>query len=358
MKKIMSAAILILVISIILIFTSYQLDKGQQGSKNQNLIVFNWGEYIDPSLIDKFEKETGIRVIYETFDSNEAMLAKIEQGGTAYDIAIPSDYMINKMKDQDLLIPLDKSKLTHFKDIDPQLLNKSFDSGNEYSVPYFWGTVGIIYHPDKINENLTFDSWNDLWDPSLKNNILLIDGAREMMGIALQSLGYSVNDNNPVNLSVAERKLETLAPNIKAINGDEKKMLMQNNEAPVAIVWSGDAADIISENEELTYKIPKEGTNLWFDNMVIPKTSQNQEAAYKFINFIMSPENYAQNAEYIGYSTPSLAAKALLPEEIREDERFYPDLSSLKKSEVYDNLPRDILQKYNDLFLEFKMNSR
>ena len=343
MKKLLISALSILVICLGLLYSRDFIDSSSSGEK-QTLTIFNWGEYIDPDLIKKFEAETGIKVVYETFDS--------------YDLVIPSDYMIKKMKKLDLLKKLDHSKLEGFDNIDKQFINLSFDPNNEYSVPYFWGTLGIVYNKTKVPSDLKFEKWDDLWDARLENNILLIDGAREMMGIALQSEGNSVNDTNEVNLNLAEKKLELLHKNVKAINADEKKMLMINNEAWVSVVFSGDASAIMTENENMVYSVPKEGTNLWFDNIVIPKTSKNEDAAYKFINFMLRPENAAQNAKFIGYATPNEKAKELLPEDVTSDEQFYPDLSSIGKAEVYEDLSPEMLQLYNDLFLKFKINNR
>ena len=357
MKKLLISTLSILVICLGLLYSRDFIDSSSSGEK-QTLTIFNWGEYIDPDLIKKFEAETGIKVVYETFDSNEAMLTKIQSGSTPYDLVVPSDYMIKKMKKLDLLKKLDHSKLEGFDNIDKQFINLSFDPNNEYSVPYFWGTLGIVYNKTKVPSDLKFEKWDDLWDARLENNILLIDGAREMMGIALQSEGNSVNDTNEVNLNLAEKKLELLHKNVKAINADEKKMLMINNEAWVSVVFSGDASAIMTENENMVYSVPKEGTNLWFDNIVIPKTSKNEDAAYKFINFMLRPENAAQNAKFIGYATPNEKAKELLPEEVTSDEQFYPDLSSIEKAEVYEDLSPAMLQLYNDLFLKFKIKDR
>ena len=319
-----------------------------EGYAGRNTItVFNWGDYIDPELIKQFEKETGIKVILETFDSNEAMLVKIQQGGTAYDVAIPSEYAIEKMKEEDLLIKLDHSKLPNLKNIDERFLDLPFDPGNEYSVPYFWGTVGIVYNPDMLGGR-KFDSWNDLWADDLKNQIVLVDGAREVIGFALNSLHYSLNDTNKAHLEEAKNKLIRLQPNIKAIVGDEIKMLMVNEEAPVAVVWSGDAADMMWENDKLDYVVPKEGSNLWFDNMVIPKTAKNIDGAHKFINFMLDAEVAAQNTEYVGYATPNKAAMELLPDEVVNDERFYPPPELTDKLEVYENLGQEMLSYYND----------
>jgi spermidine/putrescine transport system substrate-binding protein len=206
--------------------------------------------------------------------------------------------------------------------------------------------------------DLTFDSWDDLWDDSLRNQIMLLDGAREVMGMGLNSLGYSLNDTEESHLQEALAKLSRLTPNVKAIVGDEIKMLIANGEAAAGLVWSGDASEIMSENEELDYVVPQEGSNLWFDNMVIPKTARNLEGAHQFINFMLDPEVAAQNTEYVGYSTPNKDALAILPEEISGDERFYPDEELTSRLEVYDNLGPRMLSHYNELFLEFKMHRK
>lgn len=357
MKKLMSALILIALASIVLLVIIDRLNAAQGYSGRDTLTVYNWGDYIDMDLIKQFEQETGITVIYETFDSNEAMLTKIQQGGATYDVAMPSEYMIEKMLEEDLLFPLDHKKLPNFKYIDERFLNLPFDEGNKYSVPYFWGTVGILYNPELL-PGKTFTSWDDLWDPDLKSSILLVDSAREVIGMGLNSLGYSLNDTNREHLQEAFEKLKKLTPNIKAIVGDENKLLMKNNEAPIALTWSGDALDIMWENEALDYVVPEEGSNLWFDNMVIPKTADNLEGAHLFINFMLDPEVAAQNTDYVGYSTPNEAALALLDEEVTEDERFYPPEELTDRLEVYENLGREMLGLYNELFLQFKMHKK
>ncbi|GMK48344.1 spermidine/putrescine ABC transporter substrate-binding protein [Paenibacillus glycanilyticus] len=356
MKSLVQTFIAVLVVSFGLMYLTSYLNSSAGYTGKDTLTIYNWGDYIDPELLDEFQKETGIKVIYQTFDSNEAMMTKIEQGGTTFDVSIPSEYAIDKMKEENLLIPLDKSKLPNLKYIDPSFLNLSFDPDNKYSIPYFWGTVGIVYNPDLTD--LKFHSWNDLWDPSLKNQILLLDGAREVIGMGLNSLHYSLNDTNEEHLQAAKAKLSTLTPNVKAIVGDEIKLLLANEEAAVGLVWSGDASEIMSENEKLDYVVPEEGSNLWFDNMVIPKTAKNIDGAHKFINFMLDPEHAAQNAEYVGYSTPNAKALEYLPEEISGDKRFYPDKELTEKLEVYKNLGKKMLVHYNELFLEFKMHRK
>ncbi|MDW0115886.1 ABC transporter substrate-binding protein [Sporosarcina thermotolerans] len=356
MKSIYQAAILILIVSGILIFINAKLNEGGSAGKN-TITVYNWGEYIDPDLIKQFEQETGIKVIYETFDSNEGMMGKIEQGGTSYDITAPSEYMIEMMKEKNLLLPLDFSKIPNIKHIDPYFLDLSFDPGNKYSVPYFWGTVGIAYNPTLL-EGQTFESWDDLWDPSLKQRVILVDSARETVGMSLNSLGYSLNSTDLDELREATDKLKALTPNVKAVIGDEVTQLMVNNEAAIALTWSGQAADMMSENEDIDYIVPEEGSNLWFDNFVIPRTVKNIEGAYAFLNFMLDPEVAAQNADYVGYSTPNLTALDLMDPEVVEDERFYPDEETRSHLEVYKNLGLELLGVYNELFLEFKMNLR
>jgi len=357
MNKLVRFFLVIALSSALLLYAISSLNTSQGYSGGNTLTIYNWGDYIDEDLIKQFEKETGIKVIYETFDSNEAMLTKIEQGGTTYDIAVPSEYMIDKMRHEDLLLPLDHAKLPNLKNLDNRFLDLPFDPENKYSVPYFWGTVGIVYNP-KMLHGKKITSWNDLWDPSLRNEILLIDGAREVIGMGLNSLGYSLNDTKKAHLIAAKEKLDTLTPNVKAIVGDEIKMLLANEEASVGLVWSGDASEIMSENEDLDYVVPKEGSNLWFDNMVIPKTAKNIEAAHKFINFMLDPKVAAQNAEYVGYSTPNKPALKHMPKEVVGDTRFYPSPELTEKLEVYENIGKKNLAYYNELFLQFKMHRK
>ncbi|MGG0718281.1 ABC transporter substrate-binding protein [Robertmurraya massiliosenegalensis] len=357
MNKLIRVFMTVVIASLLLLFAINRLNSAEGFSSGNTLTVYNWGDYIDDELIDRFEEETGIKIIYETFDSNEAMLTKIQQGGTTYDIAVPSEYMIAKMQEEDLLIPLDHSKLPNLKNIDERFMDLPFDPDNKYSIPYFWGTVGIVYNREMLGD-MEITSWNDLWNPAFENDILLIDGAREIIGMGLNSLGYSLNDTNVKHLEKAKAKLDTLTPNIKAIVGDEIKMLIASEEASIGLVWSGDAADMMWENENLDYVVPSEGSNLWFDNMVIPKTAKNIEGAHEFINFMLDAEVAAQNTEWVSYSTPNKEALQYMPEEMVEDERFYPSPELTEKLEVYENLGKKNLALYNDLFLQFKMHPK
>jgi len=356
MKQLVRLFALVLIVSIGLMVWARYLNESEGYSGDNTLTVYNWGDYIDPELLEEFEAATGITVIYQTFDSNEAMMTKISQGGVTFDVAVPSEYAVDRMKEDGLLLPLDHGKLPNMRHLDARFMGLSFDPDNAYSVPYFWGTVGIVYHPELVETPPV--RWNDLWEPGYRNDILLLDGAREIIGMGLNSLGYSLNDTNEEHLQEAKAKLESLTPNVKAIVGDEIKMLMAREEAAAAVVWSGDAAEIMAENEALDYVVPEEGSNVWFDTMVIPKTASNIEGAHRFIDFMLDPEIAARNAEYVGYSTPNADALKLLPEEIRGDERFYPSEELTAKLEVYANLGRQMLSRYNDLFLEFKMHAK
>ncbi|MFD2114718.1 PotD/PotF family extracellular solute-binding protein [Paenibacillus yanchengensis] len=357
MKQLVRTFLLLSVVVIAMLYLTKWLNSSAGYSGSNTLTIYNWGDYIDPELMKQFEQETGIKIIYQTFDSNEAMMTKIAQGGTVFDIAVPSEYAISKMQADGLLRQIDHSKLTNLHHLDERFMYLPFDPDNAYSVPYFWGTLGVIFHPDLVGD-LTFDSWNDLWNPKLKNQILLADGAREVIGMGLNSLGYSLNDTDQLHLQEAMKKLNQLTPNVRAIVGDEIKMLLANEEAAVGLVWSGDASEIMDENEALDYTVPQEGSNLWFDNMVIPTSARNIEGAHQFINFMLDPEVAAQNAEYVGYSTPNKTALELLPEEISTDERFYPDEQLTTRLEVYNNLGIRMLSYYNELFLQFKMHRK
>lgn len=237
MKKLIQLAAMILGITSILYISSLYVDRSEGSANSDTLNIFNWGDYIDPDLLDQFEEETGYRVVYETFDSNEAMYTKVQQGGTAYDLAIPSEYMIDRMIQEELVLPLDHSKIDGLEHIDPAFLDLAFDPDNQYSIPYFWGTLGIVYN-DKMIDGEEIKSWSDLWNSKYREDIMLIDGAREIIGIGLQTKGYSLNSKNDKELTEAFELLKGLAPNVKALVADEIKMYMIQEEASIAVTFS------------------------------------------------------------------------------------------------------------------------
>ena len=353
MKRLYSFFVGILLIVLLLWGISKKLEAASTQGTTDKLVIYNWGDYIDPELLAEFTAETGLQVDYQTFDSNESMYTKIKQGGTTYDLTIPSEYMISKMTEEDMLIKLDKSKIKGLENIDPQFMGLSFDENNDYSVPYFWGTLGIVYNETMV-ENPPHE-WEDLWSEEYRDNIMLIDGVREVMGFGLQSLGKSLNSQDLLEVEQAAQHLYNLTPNVKAIVADEIKGYMIQDAAAIAVSFSGEASEMLDGNENLHYVVPSKGSNLWFDNMVIPKTAKNIDGAYAFISFMLRPENAFRNAEYVGYSTPIPAAKAMLDKEFQEDEAFYPTEATMQNMEVYDNLGREMLGLYNDLYLQFKM---
>ncbi|OEL02742.1 spermidine/putrescine ABC transporter substrate-binding protein [Staphylococcus succinus] len=355
MKRFLQLIIVSIAVGLICLFISQKFTAKNHSLNGEKIYVYNWGEYIDPDLIKKFQKETGIEVVYETFDSNEAMEAKIRNGGTHYDVAFPSEYTVEKMKREKLLLPINHEKIPNMKNLDSDYMNMPFDKGNQYSVPYFFGTVGIVYNK-KIYPNDTFNSWQSLYNKKYNDDVLLVDGAREIIGLSLNKLGYSLNDTHRQHLEKAEKNLTRLSPNVKGVVGDEITMMLEQHEANIAVVWSGVAAPIVQESDEFDYVVPKEGSNLWFDNMVIPKTAQNKEGAYKFMNFLLDAKINKQNTEWVGYATPNKVARAQLPENVKNDERFYPSQETQSKLEVYKDLGKETLSEYNERFLNFKMS--
>ncbi len=315
------------------------------------LNVYNVGDYIDEELITKFEEETGIDVLYETYDTNEMMYQKVRSGSTNYDLVFPSDYMIAKMKNEDLLQKIDFKNIPNFKYIEKGFTNPVYDESNEYSVPYMWGTFGILYNTKMVEESV--DSWDILWNPKYKGNIMMFDSVRDTMGIALKKLGYSLNSTNPKEVNEAKELLMEQKDLVMAYVNDEGKDRLLGEEVAMGIIYSGDAVTLMEENPNLRYAIPKEGTNKWVDAMCIPTTAQNKKEAEMFINFLLEPENAKINAEYIGYSIPNTAALKLLDEEITNNPVAYPSEKILDKSETFIDIGKDI-KIYDRAWIELK----
>lgn len=313
------------------------------------LNVYNWGDYIDESVIKDFEKEFNIRVNYETFATNEDMYVKIKSGGTNFDVAIPSDYMIERMIREDMLLKIDMNNVPNYQNIDERFTNLPFDPKNEYSVPYMWGTVGILYNTKFVDE--TVDSWDILWSEKYRKQILMLDSQRDSIGIALKKLGYSLNSRDTNELEAAKGELIRQKPLVLAYVGDEVKDKMVADEAALAVVWSGDAVAMMEDNENLRYVVPKEGSNLWFDNMVIPKTSKNKKQAELFINFMSRPEIALKNTEYIGYSTTNKETMKLLDSEILNNPTAYPSDNIINRCEVFKD-PGDFIREFDRIWTE------
>jgi len=326
------------------------------GSKDQ-VIVYNWGEYIDPDVLTKFEEETGIKVIYEEFETNEIMYPKIQSGAIAYDVVCPSDYMIQRMIENDLLAEINFDNIPNIEHIGDEYMKQSqqFDSNNKYSVPYCWGTIGILYNTTMVNEPI--DSWSVLWDPKYANNILMQDSVRDAFAVALKYLGYSMNSTDLDELTEAKDLLIEQKPLVQAYVIDQVRDKMIGNEAAIGVIYSGEAIFTQWENPDLEYVIPKEGSNVWIDSWVIPKNAPNQENAEAFINFLCRPDIALMNFEYITYSTPNTAAQQLIEDEdIRNSTIAFPDASELERCETFRYLGDENDAVYNSLWREVKSN--
>lgn len=324
---------------------------GCGGSGKEKLYVYNWGDYIDESVIKDFEKEYNVDVVYELFATNEEMYVKIKTGAANYDVAIPSDYMISKMIAEDMLYTIDLNNVPNYALIDDRFKNLDYDPNNQYSVPYMWGTLGIIYNKTMVDEKV--DSWDILWNEKYAKKILMLDSVRDSVGVALKKLGYSLNSRSEKELEEAKAELIKQRPLVMAYVVDEVKDKMIGNEAALAVCWAGDAVFMMEENPDLEYVIPKEGTNIFYDAMIIPKTSQNKELAEKFIDFMCRTEIAYKNADYIGYSTPHKEVMTMMPEELTSNPAYYPSEGELEGSEVFEDLT-EVLPIYDRIWTEIK----
>ena len=342
-------------------------DSAASGSADGGeLYVYNWGEYIDEDVISQFEEETGITVVYDLFETNEEMYPVIEAGAVNYDVVCPSDYMIQKMRENDLLAELNFDNIPNIAQIDPAYMEMSqaFDPENKYSVPYCWGTVGILYNT-RLLEELGVPAptkWADLWDERLSGEILMQDSVRDAFMVALKKDGYSMNSESKDELEQAKQELIDQKPLVQAYVIDQVRDKMIGGEAAVGVIYSGEMLYIQDEvanlglDYDLEYVIPEEGTNLWLDSWVIPKNAKNKENAEKWIDFMCRPEIAKANFEYITYPTPNKGAFELLDEEMQNNKAVFPDIDSLKNSEVYKYLGDETDAVYNELWKEVKAN--
>lgn len=350
LKKVVPA-VMILLITISGVFYA---SRDKLSSDNQ-VIVYNWGEYMDPQILELFEKETGIQVVYEEFETNEIMYPKIQSGAIAYDVVCPSDYMIQRMIQNDLLAEIDYTNIPNIKNIGQTYLDQSrqFDPENKYSVPYCWGTVGILYNKTMVTEPVT--SWSILWDPKYKNNILMQDSVRDAFGVALKYLGYSLNSTDLDELEAAKALLLKQKPLIQAYVIDQVRDKMIGNEAAIGVIYSGEAIYTQSENPDLEYVIPQEGSNVWIDSWVIPKNAKHKKNAEAFINFLCRADIAKMNFDYITYSTPNEAARELIKDEaIRNSPVAFPSAQQLENCETFNFLGEKNDRIYNQMWREVK----
>lgn len=308
----------------------------QAGNDKGAIYFYNWTEYVPDSLLEQFTRETGIKVIYSNYESNEILYAKMKTGNF-YDLVVPSSYYIAKMRKEGMLQKIDKSALNNFKNLDPLLLNKPFDRNNEYSIPYIWGATVIAVN----NRHIAPDSvhgWSDLWSPRFRGRLLLIDDDREVFHIALRKLGYSGNTTNLTQIQQAARELTALSPNVLLYDGDNPGNPFIEGDVDIGMIWNGSAYVASKAGVPLQVIWPREGAIFWMDSLAIPAGARNKEGALKLINFLLRPDVSASVAKRIGYPTPNLAARALLPAEIQHNPVLYPDDETLKNGEWQDDV--------------------
>jgi len=329
--------------------------------QNLSISVYNWGEYISDGSDDTvdvnaaFEKLTGIKVLYTTFATNEELYAKIKSGGASYDIIIPSDYMVARMINEELIQPLDFANIPNARFLDKDYLYTDFDPEGAYSVPYTWGTVGIIYNTQYVDEEDTH-SWDLLWDERYMGEILMFSNPRDSFAIALKRLGYSMNSTSEEELRDACESLKDQKPLVQAYVMDEIFDKMEGEEAMIAPYYAGDAIIMADENPNLAFSIPDEGTNRFIDSICIPSNAKQKEAAEMYINFLCEPQIAAANIDFIGYSTPNLAAYELLDEDMQQNSIAYPDQTVLENTEAFVFLPAGISTLMDKLWTETLSN--
>jgi spermidine/putrescine transport system substrate-binding protein len=319
------------------------------------LNVFTWAGEIPYPVIAQFEKETGIKVNYSTFDSNEAMFAKLRASkqGT-FDLVEPSSFYIDRMRHQNWLEKLDKSKLSNLKYIDPFFLNQSYDPDSRYSIPFIWGATAIFINknyflPDSLNR------WADLFDKKYHNQLMLLDDSREVFSMALRMSGYSINDNNPEHIRQAYLKLKELMPNVRLFNNDAVLSILIDEDATVGMAWNGNLFRSQLENKQLSFIFPQEGFEIWVDNFALLKDAPHKENAYLFLNFLMRPEISKQVSLAINYSTANLAAQKLLPEVIRNNPALYPSKEVLRHGEFQADIGDKTIVLYEKYWQQLKM---
>ena len=331
---------------------------GCSSDSKDSINVFNWGEYIDPSLLTDFEEETGIHINYTTVSTCEEMYAKMKNGGVAYDIVVPSDYMISRMIEEDMLEKIDFGNVPNFRYVDEEFRCLEYDPENEYSIPYQWGSVGIIYNKNVVKETeKDLGSWDLLWNKKYKNQILMFESSRDSMGIALKKMGESYNTADEDVIRKAGELLKEQKPLVQAYVVDQIFDKMESGEAAISPCYAGDYILICDEmgedaEDEMGFYVPEEGSNIFVDAMCIPKGAENKEGAEKFMDFICEPENMKTNTEFIYYSTAESAAKELLPEYMKESLVMYPDEEIRSRLETYINLPVHCRRLYDTIWIQ------
>lgn len=330
------------------------------GCKNQKedeeiLTILNYGKYFDPNALEQFEKETGIKVKYEEYESPEEMYTKYKAGSIDYDLLCTSDYMIQKLIEENEALPINYENTPEYKNIDKKIIeaSASFDPKHMYTIPYFYGTVGILYNTKEVTASET-DSWNILWNKKYNGKIIMENSVRDCFLVPLKQMGYSLNTTDPEELDEALTMLKEQKPLVYAYFVDETGDEMAAGNASLAVVYSGEAAYAQSLSDELAYNVPKEGSNLWIDAWFIPKTCKNKQNAEKFLDFLCRKDIAEINFDYVYYATPNTAVFDSLDEETKQDKTIFPDSSIIENCETFTNLDTEATNLYNQLWKELK----
>lgn len=326
---------------------------GESGDGGKKVVyVYNWGEYIDESVIEQFTEETGIEVVYDTFETNEVMYPIIEQGQTVYDAVCPSDYMIQKMIANNLLAEINFDNVPNIEYIGQEYIDatEGYDPGHSHSVPYTWGTMGILYNTTMVSEPPT--SWGVLWDEQYKDSILMQKSVRDLLAVGLKYLGYSLNTTETSEIEEARDILIEQKPLVQAYVIDQVRDKMIGGEAALGVIYSGEYLFCKDQNPDLAYVVPDEGSNIWFDSWVIPANAENKENAEAWINFLCRPDIALKNFEYITYATPNTGAMEDIDEEILNDPGAFADEETMDRCEVFTWLGDEVEEVYNDAFNE------
>ncbi len=354
MKRLLSIALLFVLLTALLPV------QAQAANETVTINVYNWGQYLSDgtddyiNVIEEFEAAyPNIKVNYMTYDSNESMYTKLKTGGSLFDIIIPSDYMVEKLIAEDMLEPLDMTNIPNFQYIDESFRDPSYDPGSVYSVPYTWGGVGVIYNTKYVDEADT-GGWELLWNEKYAGKILMFDNPRDAFAIAQLELGYDINAEDSTLLTLSANLLREQKPLVQMYVMDQVFDKMQRGEAWIAPYYAGDYLLMVEENPDLAFYYPEEGFNLFVDAVCIPKGSEHKAEAETFINFLLSPEICGQNLEYLGYSSPSSAAKEFMDPEVASDPIAYPDTETLARGLSFSSLSLEGTQEMNSLWLTVK----
>lgn len=321
---------------------------------DKSVNVYIWGGEIPKKVLHQFERETGIRVNFSTYDSNETMYAKLKASRTnRYDVVLPSGYFVERMKKQGMLTELNHKLLPNVRHLNPFFANNDFDPQNQYSMPFIWGATGIFYNKSRVKHPPT--TWNDIWHKRWKNKLLLLDDPREVFSIALLNLGFQPNDSTPEHIQKAYQKLLKLVPNIKLFASENVMAVLIDEDAIAGSAWNGDAYKAHRENSQVDFLYPKDGFVIWVDCLAIPKNPPHPQEAYAFINFMLKPEIAAKIALYEGHATANLTGKNLLPKKISQNPMVYPSLKTLKRGYFQRDTGDKMATLYNQYWEQLKL---